>query len=339
MKRPIVLVAGYMFKFIDQMMDRLKNELQVHYDQTVGGATGRHGFPAGDMAEIARSADVIVCESCLHNAVWYSCYKASWQRLIVRLHYSEAYTDRGFPQRTKMKNVDRMVFIAPYIMRTAINRFSWDKFRSRIEYIPNYVDCDLFDREKLPESRFTIGMSQAFPVRKRLDRALNILEEVRRKDQRFVLRIKGYNGIDDLVKKSPLVSGYYEIQGERIERSGTLKGAVLWDPWAPDMPEWYRKIGYIISSSDGEGSHQSLPEGAASRSVPISMLWTGVDELYPWGWICRKETGISKAILRIDREGNREERGEEARRFVEREFDIDKITRRWKDLILAKEAK
>ena len=48
-----------------------------------------------------------------------------------------------------------------------------------------------------------------------------------------------------------------------------------------DMEEWYREVGYILSTSDSEGCHTSIMEGMASGCEPIVCNWPGADQLFP----------------------------------------------------------
>jgi len=47
------------------------------------------------------------------------------------------------------------------------------------------------------------------------------------------------------------------------------------------MGDWFSKIGYILSTSDFEGSHLSVAEAMASGSSPVIITWDGADEIYP----------------------------------------------------------
>ena len=56
---------------------------------------------------------------------------------------------------------------------------------------------------------------------------------------------------------------------------------MIYDGHGNDMHNWFQKVGYILSTSDFEGSHQAVAEGMAAGSVPIIYNWDGADTVYP----------------------------------------------------------
>jgi glycosyltransferase involved in cell wall biosynthesis len=52
-------------------------------------------------------------------------------------------------------------------------------------------------------------------------------------------------------------------------------------PYTEDMPSWFSRIGFVLSTSDSEGSHQAVAEGMAAGCVPVIRNWPGADRLYP----------------------------------------------------------
>ena len=59
-----------------------------------------------------------------------------------------------------------------------------------------------------------------------------------------------------------------------------LAGAVRFDPPGANMEEWFRDVGFMLSSSDTEGCHTAVMEGMASGAMPIVRDWPGARELY-----------------------------------------------------------
>ena len=81
-----------------------------------------------------------------------------------------------------------------------------------------------------------------------------------------------------------LESDYYKSLYTRISGSD-LQNHVIFDNHS-DQPEiWFSKIGYILSVSDIEGSHQAVAEGMVTGSIPIiygkALTIYKLDELYP----------------------------------------------------------
>ena len=67
---------------------------------------------------------------------------------------------------------------------------------------------------------------------------------------------------------------------DRIAADPALADAVRFDPPGPDMEEWYRGVGVILSSSDSEGCHTSVIEGMASGTYPVVHNWPGARGLF-----------------------------------------------------------
>ena len=82
-----VVVAGHDLKFFTPLLDylRLQPDLEVRLDKWA--ALGKHDVNVS--RELAGWADVVVCEWCGPNAVWYSRHKRRGSRLLVRLHRFE----------------------------------------------------------------------------------------------------------------------------------------------------------------------------------------------------------------------------------------------------------
>ena len=56
--------------------------------------------------------------------------------------------------------------------------------------VPNALDVAQLDRPKLDGARFHLGLVGMVPSRKRLDLALDVLAELRREDDRYLLFVK-----------------------------------------------------------------------------------------------------------------------------------------------------
>jgi len=72
----------------------------------------------------------------------------------------------------------------------------------------------------------------------------------------------------------------FEAVFQRIFADPDLAAAIRFDPPGPDMEEWYRGIGTILSSSDSEGCHTSVMEGMASGAYPVVHNWPGAQGLF-----------------------------------------------------------
>ena len=232
---------------------------------------------------MAAWADVVVCEWCGPNAVWYSQHKRPGQRLIVRLHRFELSTE--YPHLVDAEAIDALVTVSPYYRELTAQQlpaFAPD----RIIEIPNGIDTRDFDRPKLDGARFQIGMIGVVPRRKRLDRALDILETVRAHDPRFALYTKS-----QMPWEHRWVWGrsderrYFEDVFRRVQTSPLLADSVGFDPAGPDVAEWLRGIGTLVSTSDDESFHMAPAEAMASGAVPVILDWPAARSVYDDSWI------------------------------------------------------
>src|SRR3569833_680260 len=91
--RPRVVVAGPGLKFFTRLLDHLRSLPNVEVRVDRWPALGKHDPEVS--RELAAWADVVICEWCGPNAVWYSEWLKKHgrpeQRLVVRLHRIELY--------------------------------------------------------------------------------------------------------------------------------------------------------------------------------------------------------------------------------------------------------
>jgi len=177
-------VAGHDLKFFGPLLEYLSEQpgLEVRVDHWRG--LGRHSAEAS--TALARWADVVICEWCGPNAIWYSRHKRRGSRLIVRLHRFELTA--GYANLVDIKAIDQVVCVSRHYARLCRERAGWPA--DKVVTIPNTVDIGQLDRPKLEGARHHLGVIGIVPARKRLDRALDVLEELRREDDRYLLFVK-----------------------------------------------------------------------------------------------------------------------------------------------------
>ena len=92
-------------------------------------------------------------------------------------------------------------------------------------------------------------------------------------------------------------AAYFEAQYQRIGESPQLKGSVTFTGHTDEIAKWYlSNPGFILSTSDNEGTHQAIAEGAAAGCVPIIFPWAGAEFVYGERWLVES---ASDAINRI----------------------------------------
>ena len=356
-----LLISSLDNKFFIEIVEKLKQDFNVKVDMF-------HENNDNKREELLNWADIVFCEWCEVNALWYSKNKKSNQKLFIRLHKYELFT--SFFYDINWKNVNNLIFIAPEMKRLANkhllqkkklneNNFDWKfylnnnddlfegidkkiynkiwawnhwinygskmnwrrpviKLTDDIDYavicdefkdfnggelIWNYVKSDMFsDLPKLEGSEFNIGIVGILPKWKRPDIALDIIENLIKKDKRYKLFILGkwYTEWCGTSKNKKEIE-YYKNLEERINNS-ELKNHVVFDKFTPEVHKWFQKIGFILSVSDIEGSHQSVAEAMATGTIPLiygkALKEYKLDEVYPKKY-CFYEDNVDKLCDKI----------------------------------------
>jgi glycosyltransferase involved in cell wall biosynthesis len=321
------LISGFDLKFVRELGQRLddRGDLDVTVDEwpTLSQPTG---------VTLARSgtADVILAEWVRPSAVWLAQRKKPEQFMVARLHRFEI--ESAYPRQLDIDKVDAVVYIAPQMGPRIRDELGWPK--EKLVYIPNFLDIDWFDRPKLPEARFTIGMVGVEWRNKRIDLALDVLARVRREDPRFSLVVRSTMPWDNRYAwPKAEEQEYVGLWLDRVERDPLLRGAVVFDQPGRDMARWYRRVGSILSMSDVEGVHLAAAEGMASGAVPVIRPWPGARESYDERWVHESAADAAAAVL-----GNADpevwaERSAAAVAEMRRRSDPAAVVDAWADLL------
>jgi glycosyltransferase involved in cell wall biosynthesis len=300
-----VVIAGHDLKFFRPLLDylRLQPDLEVRVDQWT--ALGKHD-PAVSR-ELAAWADVVICEWCGPNAVWYSRHKRRGSRLLVRLHRFELTA--AYPAQVKISAVDQVICVSKHYARLCRNQLSWPQ--AKVVTVPNALDIAQLDRPKLPGARFHLGVIGVVPYRKRLDLALDVLAELRRDDDRYLLFVKSSMPWQHWwVWQNPDERAHFNTALRRAQRDDLLRGAVVFDDAGPDVAAWLRRVGFVLSVSDDESFHVAPAEGMASRAVPVLRHWPGAETIYDTRWIHRGPADMAASIAALASGTESEEGGE-----------------------------
>ncbi|MFN2259184.1 MAG: hypothetical protein ABR601_05030 [Parasphingopyxis sp.] len=312
-ERRNVLIAGHDLKFVNALLPQLRADGRFRLDTDEWPGTRKHDERLS--LRKAGWADTVFCEWCAGPAVWYSRNLPEEKRLIVRLHRFELTTD--FPGEVDFDQVDRLLVVRAEIKRQCIEEFGVAP--EKIDVIPQFVDWDEFDRPKHAGAERTLGLVGINPYAiKRLDRAVDLLERLRATGEDWRLRVRSVMPweISWTWKEEEEREAFRALFGRILAEEG-LRDNILFDAPGPDMAEWYRNIGYILSTSILEGCHTSVAEGMASGAVPVLIGWEGADSVYPARFVADNLEGMAAIIEQAseDREALAGEVAEHARRF------------------------
>ncbi|MGR3617172.1 MAG: glycosyltransferase family 4 protein [Paracoccaceae bacterium] len=270
-----ILISTHDPKFLHGFTDRLQAMLQV----SVAWEHWRSTQERGNEKTTPKPVDVVFCEWCCGNAVWHSHNKPAGTKLIVRLHRFEAFRD--FPDRVQWGNVDALIVVSDWFRDQMVHRYGVDP--TKVHVIPQFIDHQELSRPKLEGARHMLGLVGINPFdHKRFDRAIDFLEAIRAIDPRFQLTVRSTMPweIPWVWNREDGSRAQFESQFERVFNDPELSSAIRFDPAGPDMEEWYRGIGTILSSSESEGCHTAVIEGMASGCLPVVRDWPGARGLF-----------------------------------------------------------
>lgn len=270
-----ILLATHDPKFLQPFLDRVQGAPQVRLNLQPWLDTSR---PAA-APQVPAGVDTVFCEWVCENAVWHSHNKRPGTRLILRLHRFEAFRD--FPARVNWSAVDALIVVSEHFRDLMVQGHGLDP--ARVHVMPQFIDWHELRRPKLPAARFTLGLVGINPFEhKRFDRAVEFVAALRARDPRFRLAVRSVMPwkIDWVWNNRPEDRARFTAVFARLQSDPLLAGAVRFDPAGPDMEEWYRGIGTILSSSDSEGCHTSVTEAMASGCLPVVHDWPGARSLF-----------------------------------------------------------
>jgi glycosyltransferase involved in cell wall biosynthesis len=329
-ERPLkVVIAGHDLKFFTRLADYLMSlpGLDVRLDEW-------ESLRAHDQyrsRELAAWADVVICEWCGPNALFYAQHKRPGQRLVVRLHRFELYAE--WPRKLDIDKVDAVVCVSPYYASLTRELAGWPA--DKVVVLPNWVDVAQLDRPKLPGAEYTLGMIGIAPSRKRLDRGLEVLAELRRRDPRYTLAVKSKQPWDYWwIWNRPEEREYYERTYRSIQRSDLLAEGVVFDPFGPDVGAWLRRVGFMLSTSDDESFHLAPAECAASGGVPAVLSWPGADTIYSARWLHDDTAAMAEAIHTIVSEGRFDAARRAAQAEITENYALGRVCDLWTDLVV-----
>ncbi|MGB1209514.1 MAG: hypothetical protein ACPG7W_10020, partial [Paracoccaceae bacterium] len=247
-------------KFLRQFLDVVRGDGQI----SVGWETWASTVKPKDRPHVPDMADTVFCEWCCENAVWHSKNKRPGTKLIVRLHRFELF--REFPEKVNWEAVDTLIVVSEWFRDQMVETHGVDP--AKIKVIPQYIDWHGLQRPKLPEARFTVGLVGINPFEhKRFDRALDFFVRLHTRDPRFRMAVRSVMPweIEWVWNRDDATRSKFEALFRRIYDDPRLASAIRFDPGGPDMEEWYRGVGTILSSSDTEGSQSKSRKSSGKK--------------------------------------------------------------------------
>lgn len=272
-----ILIASHDFRFIEDIEVELAAEGYVASREYWRNHTARVVHDTRDVSP----GDTVHCEWCLGNAVWWSRNLPAGVRLTIRLHLQEISTEH--PGQVDWSRVSRLIFVSPFIMRQAIEKFGIPE--EICEVIPISVTLRPDREAAAPDRRNVLGMVGLTPWRKRPDLALKLFNRLRATRPGLVLRFKGASPSEYpwMAQRQDELAQYQEFF--RDLRELEQQGLARFDGYDAAMEAFYAETGWILSLSDFEGCHTAVAEGGVMGCLPLMLNWGGADEVYDPRWV------------------------------------------------------
>lgn len=232
-------------------------------------------------------ADVVFVDWCAALAVLFTLVDPGSTRIVVRLHSFEAFA--LWPHLVDFSRVDDVIFVSDHLRDLAVEAVpGLASGGPRLHVLSNAMDLRSYRRPKNPDARFTLAVVGIKAVAKDPGWAVRVLRHLRTYDDRYRLLLFGH---ELKAEASPDTRRFWD---EFLAEIADLEaaGAVVRMGQCDDMPEAFRDVGVIVSSSVRESFHCALVEGAASGAVPVVRDWpffagkpTGARSLFPKDWV------------------------------------------------------
>lgn len=325
-----VLLAGADFKFAGDLIDSLwqRPDIDLKVDLFESNS---HPQPAKS-TPLLRWADVIIAEFASFNAIWYSQNKLPHQKLIVHLHGYEVLQD--WIDELDIARVDKIVVASNFYREKVLELKGWPS--DKVTVIANTINTSDLDRPKYDDARFHIGMVGLVPILKRPDRALDLLECLLKHDDRYVLHFKGHQpwNYSWEWKKAAHQDAYRAFYARLGQRPELLK-SVVFEPFTPDIANWFRKVGWILSPSYRETFHMAAVEGGVSGAVPLVWEREGSVDIIGEDFNFKTTEEIAEFVLENNKNATDYSHASlKAKRQLSR-YSLVKVRKEWLDLIFA----
>lgn len=320
-----ILIAGHDLKFLNFYIEHLQDsahDIKIDLWETHSSHDVKKSFEYLDWA------DIIFCEWGMGNIVFYSKNKRPHQKLLVRIHRQEMETT--YMHNINIQNIDCIVTVSPYIYEEFVRIFNLP--RDKMKLIYNHLDLTTLSDNKNPERKYNIGMLGYIPIRKRMDLALDIFEELYEQDNNYKLHFKGKSPFEvDWVKNNEDEMKYFAEQFLRIENSA-WKNNVFFEGFG-EVSEFYNKLEFVLSVSDSESFHLAVAEGMACGAIPIISNWEGSHTIYSKDYILSSEDSVSEYVENSRRDY---EKIAEKIKIEAKQFDKNLIINEFNEVLFGK---
>jgi|GEM_PF-3750478 len=271
----------------------------------------KNNFPLD--VELLEWADVVFCEWCVHGMVWLTRHLPSQTKLICRLHSFEAYGP--WPLMVDWSRVDHLTFVADHIREYLDDSLNLSRFKNlTLSTVTPAHPVENFILEKNKDAAKTLGMMGYNNSNKNPLLALRILKQLTEADTEWKLRLVGHDWSGKVLTES---EEKYRNEFYQFIEDHQLETHVIFDNWTYDVQDWLQKVGFMISASTREGTHEAIAQGMSSGAIPVvrkwplSLRWKGAERRYPTALLFETPDEATQKILQISNEGSLSEKSKQ----------------------------
>lgn len=327
--RPRLLIAGHDLKFIMPAERSLEKYFDIRYDKWLNHTD--HNLIESE--KHIEWAEIIWCEWMLGNSVWYANNKKNDQKLIIRVHRQELATN--YAEQIDFNKVDLVMPVSVLFFERLLEKFNCIP-RKKLRLLSNYVDFNAYAREWHQDKFFNLSMIGILPAKKNFHLALEILNKLRKLDERYNLSIFGKKP-EELVwlSRNKAEMKYFEdcqkyIGENKLESSVFFKGHC-------DLKKELsnQKIGFVLSLSESvldlpgfESFHLAILDGFASGGVGIIKRWAGCEYIFPSAFIKEDVDSIVRSIYSLkDKKEDYSNLSINGKKFLENNYSLENFAK------------
>lgn len=210
------------------------------------------------------TSDVIFVDWLNHNTIWAINNIPVDKKIVVRVHSYEVLS--FFPITINFGRIDGLIFISEGIKNMFIELWGWMLPEGiAVTVIDNIRDSErLYKVSRRDEKSKVLGMMQySMPV-KDFSFALSMFKELYLRDSSFKLVLCG---------KTLQESGDSLSLSLLEELQSFPKGVITELGYLDDVTVFFEQVGFVLSTSEREGSHESIVEGMKYGCIPIVRDW------------------------------------------------------------------
>lgn len=264
----------------------------------------RLGAVPSALEEDLQWADTVLVEWGNYPFAWLSLLdlRAFGVRLVARIHRFEILTP--YPLLARSAAFDEIAFVAPTVRRFLSTVSPRMAQAGALRTLQNVHDLSPFlaqgERADAPvRDRFSLLQIGWAPPIKGIEFSLDVLARLREVDPRYTLTLVGRTLAESTTARTADWARPVQARIDELGEGVRVLG------FRSDIPEMLAGAGFLLSSSQAEGTHESVAEAAAAGCVPIVRNWP---EMAPWGgagaifppeWIAEDADEAAAAVLAL----------------------------------------